>query len=394
MFANLFSSLPIFISIIYLFTFFVGKLIQKLYIPYIFAALIFGLIISFVNPFSAAFNSDAFVFMANTGLFFLLFLIGFELDIQKLKKMGGFVIKSSFFVIGTEVFFMSIFLHFVFHLEFLLSVLLAMSFATVGEGILIPILDEFNMLKTRLGTAIIGISTFDDIFEITSIVALIIIAPFLSKGSNLTSLLPEVLFSVVALLVLSGAFLLFKKQIRNIEMKVPDIPALVLFSLAVFFLFVGIGEGAKAGAIGALLAGVVLKQTLKDHYLVKVEEFLKIFIYGFLAPIFFTWVGGETKINLRDLGLIVAVIIVAKSSKLLASYIVGRKELGSRQSIVMGVALSVRFSTSLIVLTLLYQTLHLISGNLYSVLIGTSIAFKFIVPFLLAFLVRRWHFEG
>lgn len=388
------GSLPIFLSVIFLFTFFVGKLIQKLYIPWIFAALLFGLMISFVNPFSVPFESDAFVFLANSGLFFLLFLIGFELDLEKLRKVGFFVIRSSFLIIGTEVFFMSFFLFLVFHLSALLSILLATSFATVGEAILIPILDEFNMLKTKLGTVIIGISTFDDVFEITAIVALIVMAPLISKGSALSSQLPTVLWSIVALVILSTIFVFLKKSVAKIERNAHDTAALTLFSLAVFFLFVGIGEGAKAGAIGALLSGVVLKRTLADHYLLEVEKFLKIFIYAFLGPIFFTWVGGETRINLRDLGLIVAVIIVAKSSKLIASYVVGKKELGAKQSIVMGVALSVRFSTSLVVLTLLYKTLHLISGDLFSVLIGTAIAFKFIVPFLLAYLVKKWHLEG
>lgn len=55
----------------------------------------------------------------------------------------------------------------------------------------------------------------------------------------------------------------------------------------------------------------------------------------------------------------------------------------------MGIALGVRFSTSIVIIKFLFEK-AIIGGELYSVLIASSIAFKFIIPFLLSFLITQW----
>ena len=54
--------------------------------------------------------------------------------------------------------------------------------------------------------------------------------------------------------------------------------------------------------------------------------------------------------------LVVLITLVSNGSKMLGSLIMGRKELGIKHSIIMGVALSVRFSTSIIIVKILLDS--------------------------------------
>ena len=67
----------------------------------------------------------------------------------------------------------------------------------------------------------------------------------------------------------------------------------------------------------------------------------------------------------------------------------GRKELGKKESILLGIGLSVRFSTTIIITKILFQE-GLIGVELYSIIVSSSIIFNFIVPFLFSNLLVKW----
>ena len=73
--------------------------------------------------------------------------------------------------------------------------------------------------------------------------------------------------------------------------------------------------------------------------------------------------------------LVIALWAIASSAKVLASFALFRKLLGNRYSMLLGLGLSIRFSTSLVVQYLLF-TNGLISSGLYSALIATAILMK------------------
>ncbi len=377
---------------IFLITFLLGILLEKIRIPWIFAALIVGLGLAFHNPFTNLTSSETFKFLAWLGMYFLLFLIGFELDLEKIKKLGKFIIKFTFFIIFFEAIFGSLLIHFVFGYDWFISILVALSFATVGEAVLIPILDEFKLTKTKLGQSILGIGTLDDIIEVFAIVVAILAVPILTEGIEKTINIWELL---VILLSLLGLFLLafgiIKLRKRISRMKVRKIEAISLLVLAIFFLFIGLGGFAEAAAVGALLAGIAVKNFLPERRIEAIEPQIKFLTYAFFGPIFFFWVGVDTNVNylLTAPLLVLLVIAVAYSAKILASYLIGKKELGKKPSILMGIALGVRFSTSIVIIKFLFEK-ALIGAELYSVLIASTIAFKFIIPFLLSFLIQKW----
>ena len=387
--------LLLFLGGIFLFTFLIGILLEKIRIPWIFAALILGLGLTFRNPFHQVTNSVTFRFLGALGMYFLLFLIGFELDFPKIRRLRRFIIQATFLIILFEAILGSFLIHFIFGYSWFLSVLIALSFATVGEAILIPILDEFNLTKTKLGQSILGVGTLDDLVEVLVIILVVASLPFLTGDDTGTALhfrhILIILFSLFALFLFTFGLIRLKDQVSL--MKFPKIEAIFLLILAIFFLFLGFGNIVETTitAIGALLAGITVRNFLPKERIRIIEPQIKTVTYGFFGPIFFLWVGVDANVNylLRSPLLILLVIAVSYTAKILAGYLVAKEELGKKPALLMGIALGVRFSTSIVIIKLLFER-GVMENRLYSVLIGSTVAFKFIIPFLLSYLITKW----
>lgn len=376
----------LFLGLVFLFTLIVGRLIERIRIPWIFAALLLGSLLAIHNPFADITSSQTFTFLANLGMYFLLFVIGFEINLKEIERESGFIIKSTFFIIFLEAFFGSLVIHFIFGYSWLISCLVALSFATVGEAILLPILDEFKIINTRLGQTIIGIGTLDDLIEVFT---LILVAVLVGSGTQPHFKISLTILSLFILFILAIGLTKLKSEGKKFSHM--SIETLFLFTIFILFLFLGIGEYAGATTLAALLAGISLRTFIPEERLGLIESEVKTMCYGFFAPIFFLWVGAT-----MDVGYLIAypllvllVVAVSKGVKLLGSYIMARKELGTKQSILLGIGLSVRFSTSLVIIKILFDN-GLIDIGLYSVMIASSIAFKFIVPILFSNLIVKW----
>lgn len=374
----------IFISIALLFTYIIGRLIEKAHVPWIFAALIFGTVLAFYNPFTAVTESAPFGFLAQLGMFFLLFIVGMEIDLNEIKRQSGFIVRSALFIIGLEALAGSLLIHFVFGYAWPIAVLVALSFATVGEAILVPILDRFGLMKTRLGQTIIGIGAADDMIEI---IALILISVFIGHNSS-----RETAVSLALLFVLFGltAYLSrLRKQGRRFRFA--KLETLLLLALAVLMLFVGIGELAHAAPLAALLAGISLTTFLPKLRLKLIDKDIKVISYALFTPMFFIQIGAEMDASylVSYPLLVLLVVVVSKGMKLLGSYLVANKRMGKRESILMGIALSVRFSTSIIIIKILFDN-GVVGAEIYSVIVASSIIFKFIIPVLFSNLLARW----
>ena len=120
-----------------------------------------------------------------------------------------------------------------------------LSFATVGEAILVPIFDERKLVKTKLGTMLIGIGTLDDVIEILTIGLAVSFIGIKTDTWN-------IIFSIMALIVVIVlTFIIFKiKSIYNVKMsKLPKLENIFLVALFMFFLYISIGKFAGSEAL-------------------------------------------------------------------------------------------------------------------------------------------------
>ncbi len=393
-------NLFLFLSAAFLFIFLVGMVLEKIRIPWIFAALFLGIFIHFLAPvlpfLEDIINTDTFTFLANLGMYFLLFIIGFEINLNSIKKQGKFIAKSTTIIILLEAALGTVLVHFIFGTQWLIALLVAASFATVGEAMLVPILDEFKIINTRLGETLIGVGTLDDIIEmIVLMIVVVLVGSQIHGGISVAGIIG----SLLLIFLLAGG--LTKINTKGHKFNIPSIESLFFFVMMIVFLFLGIGNIAETTPLAALLAGVALGNFIPKQRIQFIETEVKAMAYGFFAPIFFLWVGSSVELTTTQMSLfglspilayliaIVLVVAVSKGAKLIGSYIAAHKELGVHKSLLLGVGLSVRFSTSIVLLKIMQEN-ALIGSELFSVLIVSSIAFKFIVPALFSNLLVRW----
>ncbi len=378
--------LYILLALIYLFSLSVGVLLEKFKIPWIFSALFLGVILKELDLFSSSLSSNTFEVLSNLGMLFMLFIIGFEINVREILKLGRFIVTSTTFIIFTEFIFGTTLLHYVFSYPFYISALVALSFATVGEAVLVPILDELKLVRTKLGELIISIGTMDDVIEI---IALMLVSALLGTRSEVN--IGNTVLALFTLFFLTIVLIKTRKRITR-EFGIRTIKYHLLgISLLVFFLFLAIGKYAEATAIAALLSGIALSNFLPRHLLEKIESEIRVLAYGFFAPIFFLWVGATISLNsvFNAPLLAFAIFIVASLSKIFSSLLVARGKLGFKPAVLLGTGLCVRFSTSLVIVKILYEA-GVIDLTLYSALVTVSAISTVLVPLIFAYLGRKW----
>ena len=363
-----------------------GYLLQKYFkMPWMFASLFFGLVLSTLGLFKPTIESDLFRMLETFGMYLLLFIIGFSLDFKRIARLRNYVLLGTIIIIACEGFFGSLLLYFVFPAEvshsYLVALVAALSFATVGEAVLLPILNEFGAIRTTFGQLTLGIGTLDDIIEVLMLAVVAILPAFLPVTQTQGSPDPlSILLGLGFLLLLTFATIKLGGKIKRVLERnhlPPYVPSLL--TLLVFFSFVAFGGFIfeSLASVGAIFGGMVFRGLLPREGLRENEKNVEFLGYIFLSPLFFLGIGASVSVTslLIYPSMIALIWAVAKGSKLLSSLLLFRKLLGNKYSLLLGLGLSVRFSTSLIVQLMLLNS-GLISLVLYSTLIATAMLMK------------------
>jgi Ca2+-transporting ATPase len=363
-----------------------GFFLQKyLRMPWMFAALFFGIILSVTRFFAPSIESEPFQLLASLGMLVILFMIGFNLDLKEIKALKKYIFVGTIFIISLEGVLGSLLLYFGFPADvsnsFLIALITALSFATVGEAVLLPILAQYKVVNTTFGQLTLGIGTLDDVIEVLMLAAVAALPTFLPKAQAQSFPNPLlILFALGGMFLLALVLIKLGNRLKNILKKNSDTPYVhSLLILLVFFSFAALGGFVfeSLAAVGAILGGIVTRELLPKEMLNENEKAINFLGYIFLSPLFFLSIGAEVSLASLLLSplLIVLIWIVAKGSKLLASFLLFHKLIGKKYSLLMGLGLSVRFSTSLIVQYILFNSGY-ISLTLFSALIATAILMK------------------
>ena len=176
------------------------KLKQPMVIGYIIAGMIIG---PYTPPFSLIINIDVLNLFAEIGIILLLFVVGMEFPIDKLRKIGkkAFVIAISEalgtfaigLVIGVQVL----------HYSLSNSLFLALAISVTSTVIVMRILEEMDMVKEQASTLILGVAVIEDII-IISILA--ILQSITSTGVGQVSV-GELVISILSVLAFIGGVL-------------------------------------------------------------------------------------------------------------------------------------------------------------------------------------------
>jgi Ca2+-transporting ATPase len=364
-----------------------GYLLQRyLRMPWMFSSLFLGLILSALGFSRATIESDPFQLLQTLGMYLLLFIIGYSIDFKKMAKLKNQVALGTAIIISFEGFFGSLLLYFAFPAavsnSYLIALITALAFATVGEAVLLPILNEFKIIKTNFGQLTLGIGTLDDIVEVLMLASVALLPGLVPVSLGQSFPDPStVLLDLGLLLIVTLVIAKFGDKVKNV-LERNHLPSFVysLVTLLVFFSFVALGNfvAESLASVGAIFGGIVLRQLLPKERLHENEQAIEFVGYTFLSPFFFLGVGASVSVASLIVSpmMVGLIILVANGSKYLSSVMLFRKLLGFKYSSLMGIGLGIRFSTGLVVQFILLKS-GLITLDLYSALIAASI---FVTP--------------
>lgn len=329
-------------------------------------------------------------FLAELGVLFLLFYIGLQIDMKEMRDQRGDIIWLT--VLNTLVpFLMGGVVMLALGYGWLMAFVIGVTRMPTAEAVIVPILDEFKLIPTRVGELIIGAGVLDDVIEVflVAFVSVWIGKKSAAAGGGITGMV------VGGLLFVLLAWLGYRWLIVGLTRWLPRRPRnLMLLCVIMLFDFGGLSEYTGLGMIvGAITAGVVCPAFDKMGVISEqVTQTIQSVTYGFLGLVFFFWVGLTTDLTgmFREPALAILLFLAAFVGKLLGVFImVPMKRITVREAWTIGIGINARLTTEIIVAQLLF-TAKLIDLHLFTALIAASAVSTISVPLVFAVLMRCW----
>ncbi len=282
------------LSLIFALTYILGYLLSKFRIPSILAALFVGIALSYTafSPFvhSLAAFETTFTFLADLGVLFLLFYIGLQIELGEMRKSSTDILwLTALNTVTPFIFGLAAMLAYGY--GWAIALVIGITRMPTAEAVIVPILDEFKMIKTRVGTFIIGAGVLDDIIEVI-LIGIVSIWIGAKTGETHGSVV-GLLAGILSFALVSWTFYRWMPWITQ-RWEPKNLSALMIFSLIILFGFGGFGEYVELGmVVGAIIAGVIMRPFFdrdehKGEFLSKTTQTLS---YGFFGVLFFFWVG-------------------------------------------------------------------------------------------------------
>ncbi len=332
--------------------------------------------------------------LAELGVILLLFEVGFESDIKKLKAEGlnAFIVATFGALIPLALGFLAS--YYLFNLPFFTSLFIGGTLTATSIGISLRVLRDLKLDKTKMAQIIVGAAVLDDILGVVVLVALV---ELIKQGNieivNLFKLIAfMILFLIIAPVVaaiLGHILHIFEKN----HIKVPGYIPTVVVSYILLFSIVAHLSGLPE-ILGAFVAGLALSESFelpkltdknKKAFAKRIHTQVEPIIFLF-APIFFVSVG--LSINIKEINLssvelwILATVIfvVAIIGKLAGSFFT--VNLNLKEKIKIGLSMIPRGEVGLIFAEF-GRTAKVFSGEIYSIVIFIVLLTTLIPPFLL-----------
>jgi CPA2 family monovalent cation:H+ antiporter-2 len=280
------------------------RLKQPMVIGYIVAGIIIG---PHTPPFSFILHPEILNLLAEIGIVLLLFVVGLEYPIAKLRSVGRKALVIAFseafgtfglgFLVG-QIIGMSLFD----------SLFIALAISVTSTVVLSRVLQEFGIAKTEVSSLLLGVTVIEDIIIVSTLAVL------QSVASTGTLTIAEIALSIVMVLAfIAGALFLGSKTIPkfvDFVSKTNQVDVLVVAILGVAFglSFVANQLGISVAA-GAFFAGVLVAESKSQATARVLTSPLK----DMFAALFFVSVGALMDVSQLPLFIIPALIFVVTS---------------------------------------------------------------------------------
>ena len=301
------------------------RLKQPVVIGFIVAGIIIG---PYTPPFSLIHNSDVLNLFAEMGVILLLFTVGMEFPIQKLRRIGRkAIIIATSEALGTLA--IGFFTAQALGLGFYDSLFIALAISVTSTVIVMRVLGELNMMKDEAATLILGTAIIEDILVIS------LLAIFQSAGVSGDISVNEVITSIaITMGFIAGVLLVGSKIVPKLidivaRTNQHDVLIVAAVGVAFGFAFISFQLGISVAA-GAFFAGVLIAES-RSH---AVTSVLATPVKDIFAALFFVSVGALMDFRLIPQFIIPALVLIGVSigAKFLTVYLASRIQGVSKMS--------------------------------------------------------------
>ncbi len=281
------------------------RLKQPMVIGYILAGMIIG---PYTPPFSLIHDVNSLNTFAELGIIMLLFVVGTEFPIAKLRSVGRIsIIVAIPESIGTLVivFFVAQALGF----PFFDSLFLALAMSITSTVVTVRVLEELGMIKDKSTVLILGICIVEDVMAITT---LGIFQSVATNGGQISILQVSVSIAIVATFIGSILFL-GSRYVPTIIDKIGKTEDYALILIVILGLAFGLSFAAKelglSVATGAFLAGVLVAESKSAS----VARVITTPLRDMFAAIFFISIGALIDLSRIPVLIVPAMLLILTS---------------------------------------------------------------------------------
>jgi Kef-type K+ transport system membrane component KefB len=361
-----------------------GELFIRLRMPAIIGELMAGVLLG--NYVLGIISTENHVLMsfAEIGVIFLLFHVGLEIRVKDLFAVG----RTAVFVGLLGALFplvMGFLAVFWLGFPFVESLFIATAILATSVGISVKVLQDMGLIKHKVAYIVLGAAVLDDIL---ALIVLAVVKGLAAKEFHVVEISLLVLESIafVGFLTWWGPRVAKRTRKWVEKLNIPEGPFVISVILCL-----GLAELADviglAAIIGAFMAGIVIDEMAGVYDL---ENKVK-YVSEFFLPFFFVMMGAHldprTFLDPRLVILVLVISAVAVVSKMVGAVLASWKE-DWRTRIQIGVCMVPRGEVGIIV-ALIGLSLHSISQEVYTVVLGMSLLTTIVTPPLIIVAFRK-----
>jgi Kef-type K+ transport system membrane component KefB len=320
--------------------------------------------------------------LIDIGMVMVMLIAGLGTELEELVKSSRYSFSTA---IGGVVlpFLLGYYTGKLFHYETMTSLFLGASLSITAVAVSAKSLYDLKLLRTRIGSTIMGAAVIDDILGILILSVLLNII----EHAELPSLLNLIFIFLksIGFLLISGAAGLHvvPRILRRLrltkEFRLGSI-LLIVLTYAVAARLSGLHE-----IIGAFVAGLILKKTLAHT---EVEE-LVTWGFGFFGPLFFGWIGFVVRLHPLLNIFCYVVIAAACIGKIVGCSLGGRVSgLTKKEALSVGVGMNGRGAVEL-VLAGVGLEYGVITQDLFSIVVVMAFVTTILTPIGLKLTTRE-----
>jgi Kef-type K+ transport system membrane component KefB len=361
-----------------------GELFIRLRMPAIIGELMAGVLLG--NYVLGIISTENHVLMsfAEIGVIFLLFHVGLEIRVKDLFAVG----RTAVFVGLLGALFplvMGFLIVFWLGFPFVESLFIATAILATSVGISVKVLQDMGLIKHKVAYIVLGAAVLDDIL---ALIVLAVVKGLAAKEFHVVEISLLVLESIafVGFLTWWGPRVAKRTRKWVEKLNIPEGPFVISVILCL-----GLAELADviglAAIIGAFMAGIVIDEMAGVYDL---ENKVK-YVNEFFLPFFFVMMGAHldprTFLDPRLVMLVLVISAVAVVSKMVGAGLASWKE-DWRTRIQIGVCMIPRGEVGIIV-ALIGLSLHSITQDVYTVVLGMSLLTTIVTPPLIVVAFRK-----